>query len=40
MTKTEMLRKLLQQSGWTVTNQTDEDGYKVVVASEDKEAIK
>lgn len=36
MTKTKMLHKLLQQSGWTVTAQTDEDGYKVAVASEDK----
>ena len=34
MTKTEMLRKLLAQSGWTVTTEKDEDGYVKCVATE------
>lgn len=37
MTKNEMLLKLLAQSGWTVTTETDEDGYKKAVASTENE---
>lgn len=33
MTKNEMLSKLLAQSGWTVTTDKDEDGYKIAVAT-------
>jgi hypothetical protein len=31
MTKNEMLLKLLEQSGWIPTTETDEDGYRVAV---------
>lgn len=36
MTNTEMLLKLLAQSGWTVTGQTDEDGSVICTASDDE----
>ena len=36
MTKTEMLNKLLKQSGWEVTTEKDEDGYKKAVATDNK----
>ena len=35
MTNLEMLNNLLAKSGWTVTTETDEDGYTKVVASEE-----
>lgn len=38
MTKNEMLNKLLAQSGWLVTTETDEDGYAVAVAANSEEA--
>jgi hypothetical protein len=38
MTKNEMLLKLLAQSGWTATNEKDEDGYVICVASETERA--
>jgi hypothetical protein len=34
MTKQEMLLNMLAKSGWTVTSQTDEDGYKIAVAAD------
>lgn len=34
MTKNETLLKLLAQSGWTVTTDKDEDGYKIAVATD------
>lgn len=37
MTKDEMLNKLLKQSGWVVTTETDDDGAKIAVAT-DKDA--
>lgn len=37
MTKQEMLLNLLNKSGWTVTEAVDEDGAKIVVAT-DKDA--
>ena len=37
MTKNEMLLKLLNQSGWTVTTDTDEDGYVKCVAANETE---
>lgn len=27
MTKSEMLAKMLERSGWTITTEKDEDGY-------------
>ena len=35
MTKTEMLLKLLDQSGYKVTTDTDEDGYRICIAKAD-----
>lgn len=35
MTKTDMLQKLLGQSGWETTAEVDEDGYTVCRASEE-----
>jgi hypothetical protein len=35
MTKNEMLKKLLEQSGYVATNETDEDGY-VICKSKDE----
>ena len=29
MTNAEMLAKLLQQSGWTITTESDEDGDRI-----------
>lgn len=37
MNKIEMLNKLLKQSGWEVTADTDEDGCKIVVATTETE---
>ena len=37
MTKNEMLLKLLNQSGWTVTTDTDDEGYAKCVATEKTE---
>lgn len=34
MTQNEMLLNLLSKSGWTVTNQSNEDAKAVVVATE------
>jgi hypothetical protein len=39
MNKNEMLLKMLAQSGWKVTTNTDEDGYRVAVAKDEKERI-
>lgn len=36
MSKNEMLLKSLERSGWTVTNGTDEDGYRIAVAKDEK----
>lgn len=36
MTNTEMLAKLLQQSGWTITTESDEDGNTICRSEEDK----
>lgn len=38
MNKTDMLHKLLQQAGWKVTTETDEDGYRIAVAAGDTKA--
>ena len=38
MKKNEMLTKLLEQSGWIATTETDEDGYRVAVAKDEKPA--
>lgn len=35
MTNAEMLKKMLEQSGWTVTDETDEDGAKVCKADQE-----
>ena len=37
MNKNEMLLKLLEQSGWKVTTDTDDDGYRIAVANVEKE---
>ena len=37
MTKYEMLLKLINKSGWTVTEAVDEDGARIAVAT-DKDA--
>lgn len=37
MNKNEMLLKLLNQSGWSVTTDTDEDGYAKCVATDETE---
>lgn len=37
MTKTEMLKKLLKQSGWEVTAEIDEDGYTKAVPTTETE---
>lgn len=36
MNKNEMLLKLLEQSGWVVTNKTDENGDVIAVAKVSK----
>ena len=36
MNKNEMLLKLLEKSGWKVTTDTDEDGYRIVVANDER----
>ena len=36
MTKHEMLLKMIAQSGWTVTTDKDEDGYKIAIATDTK----
>ena len=30
MNATEMLEKMLESSGWVITDETDEDGYRIV----------
>lgn len=30
MSATEMLEKMLESSGWVITEETDEDGYRIV----------
>lgn len=39
MNKNEMLLKKLEKSGWVVTNENDEDGYRIAVAKGEKERI-
>ena len=34
MSATELLEKLLESSGWVITEETDEDGYKIVKEKE------
>jgi hypothetical protein len=36
MNKNEMLLKMLEKSGWVVTNNTDEDGYRIAVANDER----
>lgn len=34
MSATEMLEKMLESSGWVITEETDEDGDKIVKSKE------
>lgn len=34
MSATEMLKQMLESSGWVITDETDEDGYKIVKEKE------
>ena len=34
MNATELLEKLLESSGWVITEETDEDGYRIVKEKE------
>ena len=34
MSATEMLKQMLEASGWVITEETDEDGYRIVKEKE------
>jgi len=39
MTQTEMLNKLLEQSGWKKTSETDENGSEICKSKEQNEEV-